>query len=48
MLQINHEVEEIIENEVYFKNEQSIHLRKAGLNNVHNMKTIMTLISGIL
>lgn len=48
MLQINYEVEEIIENEVYFKNEQSIHLRKAGLNNVHNMKTIMTLISGIL
>ena len=48
MLQINHEVEEIIENEVYFKNEQSIHLRKAGLNNVHNMQTIITLISGIL
>lgn len=47
MLQINYEVEEIIENEVYLKNKQSIHPRKAGINNVHNMKTIMTLISGI-
>lgn len=48
MLQINHEVEEIIENEVFQKNQNLIHPRKAGFNNLHNIKTIMTLISGIL
>ena len=48
MLQINYEVEEIIENEFFQKNDTFLHPRKAGFNNIHNMKTIMTLISGIL
>lgn len=48
MLQINYEVEEIIENEVFQKNDKFLHPRNAGFNNIHNMRTIMTLISGIL
>lgn len=48
MLQINYEIEQIIENEVYQKNSQSIHPKRAGVNNLHNMRTVMSLISGIL
>ena len=47
MLQINYEIQEIIENEVYLKNQRPIHPKKAGMNNIHNMKTIMALISGL-
>jgi len=48
MLQINYEIEQIVENEVFFKNSQPIHPKRAGINNIHNMKTIMSLISGVL
>jgi len=47
MLQINHEIQEIIENEVYLKNQKFIHPKNAGMNNIHNMRTIMTLISSL-
>lgn len=47
MLQINYEIQEIIENEVYLKNQKLIHPKKAGMNNLHNMRTIMALISSL-
>jgi len=47
MLQINYEIEQIIEDEIFSKKSQTIHPKRAGINNIHNIRTIMTLISGI-
>lgn len=48
IISINHKIKDIIEKEISLKDNRNLHLEKVGINSLHNIDTILKLISSRL